>query len=300
MAQLGAAFAALIGIVVLLATMATAAVPSPTRPYPNVAINPNVCLAEAIKVQQAQIKYNAALQTYKTTLDLARRGVASLLELRTDQAALDNAGIALNDAKYAEATCQNNAAAPRNKDCVNLALELNRLIDNLAYTKDLEALAAANYQMARQLLARNAISPADFRAYQTLYQLAQLQTKLVTQQIADQRKKIADAKCTDTERPTPTSTSTTTPTQTCAAANVAAPTSTIVSPPPDDSCIPTWTEPCTFTPDPTPTDTSIPTDTPTTPTDIWEPIDSCDATSSNSPTPEPTVTLTPTSGLRAP
>src|SRR2546430_15511549 len=90
--HLSAAATALIGVVALFAATATAAIPSPTTPYPKVTINPNVCQAEAIKVQQALIKYNAAVETYRTTLRLARTGAASAEQLRTDQAAVDNAG----------------------------------------------------------------------------------------------------------------------------------------------------------------------------------------------------------------
>jgi hypothetical protein len=93
---------------------------------PSAIVPPAVCQAEAIRVQQAQNTYNNALANYNRTLQVYRRNAASADELRTDQAAVDTAGIALNDAKYAQATCQNNAAAPANRNCVNLTLELSR------------------------------------------------------------------------------------------------------------------------------------------------------------------------------
>jgi hypothetical protein len=313
LARFVAAVAAVVAGLVLAGT-AVAAIPSPTTPYPTVALNPKVCQAEAIKVQQALVKYNAAVATYQRILKLAGRGAASAESLRNAQAAVDNAGIALNDANYAQATCQNNQAAPANKDCINLALELNRLIDDLAYTKDLEAIAAANYKMALQLKAKGAISDEDFQAYDTNYQLAQLQTKLVTQQIADQRAKTTAAKCKDVDRPTPTATPTGTPTGSCDASDTptttdsAAPTdSSTPSPVPTsaDSCLPPWTDPCAF--DTTLPDTSTPSPLPT-PTDIltyingcistvWDspsPTDSPVPTDSSTPTPAPTVSAPPT------
>ena len=203
LALISAALGALAGIVLIMGGAATAAIPSTTTPYPNVAINPNVCQVEAIRVQQAQNTYNNALANYNRTLQVYRRGAASAYELRQDQAAVDAAGIALNDAKYAQATCQNNAANPANKNCVNLTLELNRLIDNLAYTRDLQGIADANYQMARRLYAARAMSLQEYQSFQTAYNNAVLQTQLVQQQIADQRTRTTAAGCQNVDRPAP-------------------------------------------------------------------------------------------------
>ena len=273
-----AAVAAVVGALVLTGT-AVAAIPSPTTPYPTVAINPKVCQAEAIKVQIALVKYDDAVATYNRLLKLAGTGATSAESLRTAQAAVDTAGIALNDANYAQATCQNTQAAPADMACINLALELNRLTDDLGYTKDLESSAAANYQAALQLQAKGAISAQDFQAYKTNYQLAQLQTKLVTQQIADQQAKVTAANCKNANRPSPTATPTGTSTGSCAAdtstATASATDSSAPSPTPTvaDSCLLTWTDPCAYsttwpdssTPSPvaTPTGSGLPTGVPT-------------------------------------
>jgi len=266
-----AAIGVLVGVVVLtMGGAATAAIPSPTTPYPNVAINPAVCQAQAIQVQQAQNTYNNALANYDRTLQLYRRNAASAYQLRTDQAAVDAAGIALNDAKYAQATCQNNAAAPADRNCINLTLELNRLIDNLAYTQDLQGIATANYQMAQRLYAQRAMSLQEFQSFQTAYQNAVLQTQLVQQQITDQRARTTAAGCQNVDRPPPVcnnsansndlsylgkdaavSTETVLPTET-------------VTPTDTTTTTPTWTDPedtwtDTTTPDPCmPTATSTP------------------------------------------
>jgi hypothetical protein len=60
-ALLLAALIVLAGVVLILRGAATAAIPSSTTPYPSVAINPAVCQAEAIRVQQAQNTYNNAM-----------------------------------------------------------------------------------------------------------------------------------------------------------------------------------------------------------------------------------------------
>jgi hypothetical protein len=297
LAKFLAAVSAVVAALVLAGT-AVAAIPSPTTPYPTVKVDPKVCLVEAIKVEQALVKYDDAVATYRRILKLAGTGAASAESLRNAQAAVDNAGIALNDANYAQATCQNTTAAPADKDCINLALELNRLIDNLAYTKDLEAIAAANYQAALKLQANGAISAEDFQAYKTNYKLAQLQTKLVTQQIADQRAKTTAAKCKDVDRPTPTATPTGTSTGSCdstdtstATASAAPTNSSSPSPAPTsaDSCLPPWTDPCAFST--TFPDSSTPSPVPT-PTDIWTYINGCISTTWGSPT--PTATSVPT------
>jgi hypothetical protein len=267
-----AAIGALVGVVLIMGGAATAAIPGQTTPYPNVPINAAVCQAQAIQVQQAQNTYNNALANYNRTLQLYRRNAASAYQLRTDQAAVDTAGIALNDAKYAQATCQNNAAGPANQNCVNLTLELNRLIDNLAYTQDLQGIATANYEMARRLYAQRAMSLQEFQSFQTAYQNAVLQTQLVQQQITDQRARTTAAGCQNVDRPAPVcnkkprsnnlsylgnaaavATGTVTPTSTVTPTTTTTPTPTPTWTDPED----TWTD--TTTPDTcTPTTTSTP------------------------------------------
>ena len=265
--------------------VATAAIPSPTTPYPNVAINPAVCLAQAIQVQQAQNTYNNALANYNRTLQLYRQNAASAYQLRTDQAAVDAAGIAWNDAKYAQATCQNNAAAPADRNCINLTLELNRLIDNLAYVQDLQGIATANYQMAQRLYAQRAMSLQEYQSFQTAYQNAVLQTQLVQQQITDQRARTTAAGCQNVDRPAPVcndsvnvnkvaylgeaaavSTETFTSTETVIPTETSTPTETVIptetsTPTETTSSTPTWTDPEDTWTDTTSPDTCIPATT---------------------------------------
>jgi hypothetical protein len=276
------AIAVLAGVVALtMGGTASAAIPSPTTPYPSVAINPAVCLAQAIQVQQAQNTYDNALANYNRTLQLYRRNAASAYQLRTDQAAVDVAGIALNDAKYAQATCQNNAAAPADRNCINLTLELNRLIDNLAYTQDLQGIATANYQMAQRLYAQRAMSLQEFQSFQTAYQNAVLQTQLVQQQITDQRARTTAAGCQNVDRParvcnnsTDSSnlsylgkaaavpTDTAIPTETVTPTEIVTPTDT-VTPTGTSTSTPTWTDPEDTWTDTTTPDTCIPMTTST-------------------------------------
>jgi hypothetical protein len=276
-ALLFAAIGALVGVVVIVRGAATAAIPSTTTPYPNVPINGAVCQAEAIRVQQAQNTYNNAMANYTRTLQVYRRGAASAYELRTDQAAVDAAGIALNDAKYAQATCQNNAANPANKNCVNLTLELNRLIDNLAYTRDLQGIATANYDMARRLYARSAMSLQEFQSFQTAYQNAVLQTQLIQQLITDQRARTTAAGCQNVDRPAPVcdrnkratsdrqGDAVTIPTGTAAPTSTVAPTTTTTVPTTTTTTTttPTWTDPEDTWTDTTTPETCLPTTTAT-------------------------------------
>jgi hypothetical protein len=266
--MLFAAIGTLVGVVLIVRGAATAAIPSTTTPYPNVPINGAVCQAEAIRVQLAQNTYNNALANYNRTLQVYRRNAASAYELRTDQAAVNAAGIALNDAKYAQATCQNNAAAPANRNCVNLTLELNRLIDNLAYTRDLQGIATANYQMAQRLYAQRAMGLQEFQSFQTASQNAVLQTQLIQQLITDQRARTTAAGCQNVDRPAPVcnkpdsnnlpyqDNAVDTPTGTTVPTSTVTPTTTT---PPPTTTTPTWTDPEDTWTDTTTPETCLPT-----------------------------------------
>lgn len=243
------AIVAAVAAIVLAASLAAAGIGTPTTPYPPVPINPKVCKTDAIKVAQAQLKYDQALTNYKRVLKLFDRRAASAQELRNARQALDESVIALDNAKYAEATCQNNAANPKDKNCVNLALELNRLLDELPVTQDMEAIAKTNFDVAKRLLAQHAISHEEYEKIKAAYENAKLQTQLVEQEITDQKEKVAKAGCKNAERPSPTPTPTPS-----------------VSPTPTPSRTPTPT-PSPTSPRPTPTPTSpSPRPTPTPPT----------------------------------
>jgi hypothetical protein len=251
-----AKFFAVLSTVVALITgivlVATAATPAPTTPYPTVPINTNVCKAEAIKVQQAQLAYDQAVANYNRTPQLFNKNAASAQDLRNAQGAVDTAAIALNTAKYAEATCQNTAANPANVACVNLALELNRLIDELAITQDQEAIAKANYDAATILFNKNAISAQEYQQITTAYKNAQLQTQLIQQLITDQRAKTTAANCKNVDRPAPPPTSTTpAPTSTTPTSTTPVPTSTTPVP----TSTPTTTDPTPITSSPIPVTT---------------------------------------------
>ncbi|GHJ47592.1 hypothetical protein Cs7R123_49340 [Catellatospora sp. TT07R-123] len=200
-ATLAAAVAALTTAAMLVVGIAAADPVPPSTPFPAVSVNPDVCKAEKIRVDQAQLRYNQALATYNRVLEAYRRGAASAQELRNAQKAVDEAALALNNARYAQAVCQNNAANPANKDCVNIALELNRLLDELAITKDLEALAKAYFEAAQYAYDHGAMSVEEYERIKTAYELAKLQTQLIEQLIADQRARAAAAGCKDVERP---------------------------------------------------------------------------------------------------
>ncbi|HEX4703712.1 MAG TPA: hypothetical protein VH352_16400 [Pseudonocardiaceae bacterium] len=277
-----ATIGALVGVVLIMGT-ATAAIPSPTTPYPNVPINNTVCLAQAIQVQQAQNTYDNALANYNRTLQLYRRNAASAYELRTDQAKVDAAGIALNDAKYAQAKCQNTAAAPANQNCVNLTLELNRLIDDLAYTQDLQGIATANYRMAQALYNQRAMSLQEYQGFQTAYNNAVLQTQLVQQQIADQRKLTTAANCPNVDRPAPVC-NTPKANQLAYQGDAVIPTGTAT--PTTDTVVPTTDTVIPTTDTTTPTDTTTTTQTWTDPsTDTWTDTTTPDTCTTSTPTP---------------
>jgi hypothetical protein len=193
---------ALVGVMLLVGVPGDP--PTPTNPFPSVSANPDVCKAEKIRVQQAQLNYDYALNRYNTILDLYNRGAASAQEVRDARKALDQATLALNNARVAYATCQNNAANPPDKDCVNLALEINRLTDELAITKDLEAIAKANLDAAQQAFDQGALDPDSLARAKLAYEQAKLQTALIEQLLTDAKARAAAARCKDMTRPSPT------------------------------------------------------------------------------------------------
>jgi hypothetical protein len=200
--------AALTGLVVSIAAAASSSPPppGPTTPYPPVPSNPDKCQVERILVAQAQLSYNAALEHYNRILEAFAKGGANEADVRAARAALDRAALALINARYAEAVCQNNATNPGNPNpdnCVNLNLELNRLLDELAITKDLEAIAKANYEAAKRAFEQGAISPEQLRQAELAYELAKLQTKLIEARIEQARERLRNAGCEETVRPSP-------------------------------------------------------------------------------------------------
>jgi hypothetical protein len=199
---LSAVAAATLGVV-LIASAASAAPPTPTTTYPAVPIIANACPAQAIKVTQAQNTYNNALAVYNRAVQALNAGVGSQMEVLTTQQALDNATIALNDANYAQATCQNTTANPANANCVTLTLEFNRLTDDLAVTQDLEAVAKAISTIDTNGYNQGVVSKAEYEAALTAYQNAQAQTKLVQVQLTAAQTAATNAGCKNITRPVP-------------------------------------------------------------------------------------------------
>lgn len=191
------------GIVLLSSAAVAAPPPTPTDPYPAVPINQNVCRAEKIKVDQAKLLYDQALRDYERAVAGGNAGVVSAQERRRLRKALGEASIALNSARYAQAKCQNTAANPANRNCVDLTLELNRLVDELVITRDLEQTAKEEAEAAAALRAAGTISQEEYQRAVTAYEVAKLQTQYVEQLIADQRVKTTAANCQNVDRPAP-------------------------------------------------------------------------------------------------
>ena len=199
------------------ADVAFAGIIAPTTVYPSVPTDPNVCQAERLAVQQAQAAYDTAVTNYNRDLRLYNQRAVAAATLRATERTMHLAGISLNNAKYTEAKCQNNNGNDPDKVCIDLALELNRMLDELPLRQQLEQLADADYLMARTLAQSNAISAEELAAYRLAYETAVSNRQQLEARIQQQRTTIANTPaCVNyqSERPapepTPTS-STTTP-----------------------------------------------------------------------------------------
>jgi hypothetical protein len=201
---------ALVTGIVLVAGVALADAPAPTTPYPNVAIVAGVCDIEQNEVDQAQLTYKEAVAARDDVQKAFDKGTGSQEALDAAVEAVLSAEEPLNNAKYAQATCQNNAAGavppkpvvgPTDpKVCTNLGLELNRLIDRLAIVQAKEALAKAAFDRATASSKAGILGDSALRTATYLYNLAQKQTQNVQLRITAQRKKIP-ADCGNLERP---------------------------------------------------------------------------------------------------
>lgn len=269
------------GLLLISSTAAAAPPPTPTDPYPAVPINADVCRAEKIKVDQAKLGYDQALREYNRLI--AGGSAFSEQEKRRARKALDEAAIALNNARYAQAKCQNAAADPANRNCVDLTLELNRLIDELALTKDLEALAKAEADAATALRARGAISQEEYERAITAYEMAKLQTQYVEQLIADQRARTTAANCPNVDRPTPAPSS--------PAPSSPAPSSPVPSSPAPSSPAPAPSSPAPSSPAPSGPVPSSPVPSSPAPS---SPAPSSPVPSSSAPVPSPVPSVAPT------
>ncbi len=224
---------AAVAAVTLIAGMATGAVaalppvPTPTMPYPAVPANPNpkVCAEDAAAVKAAQDAYNAALAIYNSDLRLFYKEggpYASAKDVLNARTAVDEAVIALIKARYAQATCWNDATKPQN-NCVNLNLALNRLLDELPATKDIQANAQRLLQMA-QKLPKGYVTPTELSALKKAVAQAAAATAALVAQIAAQKKEVIKANCAIDERPPPAPTKSPSPTPSTSGSPTSAPT----------------------------------------------------------------------------
>lgn len=139
-----------LALVVLLCA-ATAAVAmadpiAPTTPYPAPAADAPACEAKRLAVREAKIDHDFAEKMYVLEKQVFDGGAGTLAALWAAERELHLASIALNEAKYAEATCRNDKGNAADKVCVGLALRLNKLLDELPSRVALEDLAKKDHK----------------------------------------------------------------------------------------------------------------------------------------------------------
>jgi hypothetical protein len=175
--------------VVITAAAITLAVTASADVYPVVPANPNpdVCRAERIEIQIQE------LQLAQARRELDRlRGLSTATPAQLNGAAriVAEAEIRVNSARYAEADCRNRMGNDPNKACITLALELNRLIDELPFRRTIEQIAAAEY--ARILpLPRSVIPAEELERARLAADVARLQREQTEARITAQRALIA-------------------------------------------------------------------------------------------------------------
>jgi hypothetical protein len=159
----------------------------PTTPYPAPAADAPACEAKRLAVQEAQADYKFAKDMYALEKEVFDSGTGTPAALWAAEKELHLAAIALNEAKYAEVACRNEKGNAANKVCVGLALQLNKLIDELPMRKALEAGAKAEYN---RLLKARAVGAEGKRALAAALrdaEKAEATTKRIEQEIADLR-----------------------------------------------------------------------------------------------------------------
>jgi hypothetical protein len=118
---------------------------APTTPYPAPVADAPTCEAKRLAVQEAQADYKYAKSMYDLEKEVFDSGTGSPADLWVAERELQLASITLNEAKYAEVACRNEKGNAADKVCVGLALQLNKLIDELPMRKALESGAKAQY-----------------------------------------------------------------------------------------------------------------------------------------------------------
>ncbi|MGX7826074.1 hypothetical protein ACTG9Q_13375 [Actinokineospora sp. 24-640] len=245
----------LVGLLIVLIVGATVAMAAPvpsTSPYPEVPANAEACQAEKLEVQRQQLLADQARTDYDRAKRLYERGAGSLADLRAAERALHLATIALNNAKYAEAACRNRQGNDPKKACVELSLELNRLLDEKALRKALEDLAKAEYDTILRLYNQGAASASEVERARLAWELAKIDSAQLDLKITAAKKALADnPACKDYPSIRPTPTSTTPPTTT--------PSTTTPTTPTPTTPLPTTVTPTTAYPSTTITQTVAPT-----------------------------------------
>jgi hypothetical protein len=171
--------------------VAMAAPLTPTTPYPDVPANADVCKVEKLDVTRAQIELDIAKRAYERAKTAYERGVGAISAMRIAEIAVHRAMIKLNAAKYAEAACRNNKGNDANKPCITLALDLNRLLDELALRQEVERLARAEYDRALEGRRTGVVSEEELDKTELEWRLAEVDRQQTEQRITDQRELIA-------------------------------------------------------------------------------------------------------------
>ncbi|MFC4586582.1 hypothetical protein [Sphaerisporangium corydalis] len=198
-----AALLAVFAAILVMVSAAQAETITPTTPYPNVPANAEVCKLEQNAVDTAQVEYDFSADEYADGVKLEATQTISAEELHKLRIAMDQAGIVLNNAKYELAKCQNTAANPADKECVGLALELNRLIDELAWRKDLEAQRESDMKSKEKLAGRGEFYRKVYKTAIKDWKLAKLARVAVELKIEIQKAAIAQKNCKNVDRPAP-------------------------------------------------------------------------------------------------
>jgi hypothetical protein len=211
--------AAAVAAVTLIASVTAVAAPevppppTPTVPYPAVPKSDD-CEVEASKVDKPQDIYDFWKNRYNKYLDLYYQNKFSQKDLYAIRESLDAAIIALDDARYALAKCQNDTTAK--SKCVDLNLGLNQLLDELPVYEDLQMIAQFNYDGVLALFNAHKASEEQLEEAAALLKVAKDNTNLQNVKIKSQKKALAKANCTADPRPPalpkPTPTKSSTPT----------------------------------------------------------------------------------------
>lgn len=185
-----------LAFLVAMATPAVATPIEPTTPYPgDLQYNAAVCGVEKLEVDKQQLLHNAAKAKYDRDKRLYDAGTLGAFDMRATERALHQATIRFNAARYAEAACQNTAGGGEQKLCRGLALELNRLVDELPMWQEIEDLAKKDYD-AKKALLNVSVSPEEVAAAELAWKVAQIERQQAEQRLTNQRNLIMAARVT--------------------------------------------------------------------------------------------------------